>query len=179
MRFIRFTIAALAATACMQAAPASAQTEVSGKYLITYRVYCIPTATFNVEPYPGLVGGYVNDVNLGVNNAALQFNMVLADFNAAKLKVSFTGFNEAGNVMLTQITGAYPSNSGSPFQESAATGKTSYSTTATSLTIGNQTFHALFGQVDKNSVASYITFQGLFDDQNGDSCSEQGEAARQ
>jgi hypothetical protein len=177
MRFIRFIIAALAATACMHANPANAQTEVSGKYLITYRVYCIPTATFNVEP--GSVGGYVNDVNLGVNNAALQFNMVLADFNAAKLKVSFTGFNEAGNVMLTQITGAYPSNSGSPFQESAATGKTGYSTTPTSLTIGNQTFHALFGQVDKNSVANYITFQGIFADQNGDSCSEQGEAARQ
>jgi hypothetical protein len=173
--FNRILSVALIGTLCV-AVPASAQTVISGKYLVTLHKYCIPTMTVNSGSYSG-GGNYVTVVTLGGSN--VENNMVLATFSPTKQNVSATGFSDDGNVMLVHYTGSVNGNSGSPFQETAVSGKSPYSNTDTTITFGGQTFNAFYGQVDKNSIAHYLTFQGDFTDEGGDSCSEQGEASRQ
>lgn len=106
-------------------------------------------------------------------------NMFLATFNLAKQSVSIDGFQDKGDVLLVQETGSVTGNSGTPLQELPLSGKSSYSSTSTTVTIGDQTANALFGQVDKNGIAHYFTFQSVSANDVGVPCTDQGAASRQ
>jgi len=123
------------------------------------------------------VGTFVDQVTLG--GSSVHNSLYLGTFSPTKQTVSITGFEDEGDVMLMQYTGVVNGNSGSPFSESAGSGKASYSNTDTTITINGQVFNAFFGQLDKNNIAHYIATQAVYANESGQSCSEQAVASRQ
>jgi len=164
------TMATLLATAS-----AGAATIISGKYIVTVRKYCEPTQTIDSTNVSGAV--VVDAVMLGGSDVG--FSMFTVSFNPNKLTLTTNGLNDEGNVMLMKYTGVLTGQSGDPFSESATSDKGTYSNTDTTITVGNQTLNAMYGQVDKNGIAHFIAFQGIFNNENNVPCAEQGEATRQ
>ena len=164
--------AAVFACSAAQAAPA-----ISGKYIVTERRMCQATATFNFAN-GGSIGNYVNNVNLFGGDTGQT--LLLATFSPAKGTISVTGFGAGGDTMLFHLTGTGSGTLGSALTEHPENGnKIPYSNTDTTVTINGLTYHVFYGQVDKNNVAHFAAFQGVYQNDIGQACTNQGEITRQ
>jgi hypothetical protein len=172
---MRLHVFAAAAVAVLVSAPALATPIISGKYILTVRKFCQPT--FTIHNASTNSGAFVDQVTLGGSN--ISNTMSLVTFNPAKQNASFSGFTDEGDVARIQYTGVTNGSSGDPITESQESGKSAYSNSDTSVTFGTQTYNALYGGLDRNSVAHYVAFQAAYTNGGGLPCTEQGELSRQ
>lgn len=172
------SIFACAATAALlAAAPAMAATPaISGKYIVTITKFCQMANTYHFSPEPG-GGNYLDGIDTSGSN--FKQTMVTATFSPAKGTVTVNGFDNGGDVEIFQFTGSINNTLGSQIAQTANSGKSSYSNTDTTFTIGGQVLNALYGQVNKKGVAGFVTFQGVFPADQGNMCTEQGVAQLQ
>jgi hypothetical protein len=77
------------------------------------------------------------------------------------------------------LTGSITTTLGKTIAQTPNSGKVAYSNTDTTFTIDGQVFNALFGQVNKNGIAGYFTFQSVFPNDGGNMCTQQGVAHAQ
>ena len=155
--------------------PASAQT-ISGKYVVTVTKLCQLTGTYNFST-AGLGNNYVNEINsIGSN---FKQSLYQATFSPSKGSVTINGFDNGGDLEIFQVTGSISATLGSAITQVPNSAKNPYSNTATTFTIGTQSFNAMYGQVDKKGVAHYFAFQGVFANDSGQECTEQGTASAQ
>jgi hypothetical protein len=133
-------------------APVMAQTVpvLSGKYATTYNELC--QAGTNATSY----------------SAGATYNQILvADFNSAKKTVRLTGTSVSGALVV--VNGASPGLKRTTINESYP-----YSNTATTITIGSDTFNALFGPLVAG-MPQWTVFGGL----SSGGCSASAVAIRQ
>ena len=155
--------------------PASAQT-ISGKYVVTVTKLCQLTGTYNFST-AGLGNNYVNEINS--SGSTFKQSLYQATFSPSKGSVTINGFDSGGDLEIFQITGSISATLGSAITQAPNSAKNPYSNTATTFTIGTQSFNAMYGQVDKKGVAHYFAFQGVFAGDSGEECTEQGTASAQ
>jgi hypothetical protein len=148
---------------------AMAQT-LSGKYILTFHTVCQPTVTFTSAGGGGISTGQGGDT---VNH------MILATFNPVNHSIAFNGFEDVGDVLLVNNVGGRGGSFGSLFAQSATSGQGPYSNSVSTLTLQGRTDQAFFGQIDKNGVAHYFTWLGVYNNNVGVPCSELGVASRQ
>jgi hypothetical protein len=172
MKRIALSTAMAAALFC---GPASAQT-ISGKYIVTVTKLCQLTGTYNFST-AGLGQNYVNEIESSGSN--FKQSMYQATFSPTKGNVTISGFDNGGDLEIFHITGSIVATLGSTITQAPNSGKTPYSNTATTFTIGGQTLNAMYGQIDKKGVAHYVTFQGVFAGDSGQECTEQGVVSAQ
>ena len=165
----------IATAATLFCAPAAAQT-ISGKYIVTVTKFCQLTGTYNFST-AGLGQNYVNEIESSGSN--FKQSMYQATFNPTKGNVAVSGFDDGGDLEIFHITGSIVATLGSPLTQAPNSGKSPYSNTATTFTVGGQTLNALYGQVDKKGVAHNFAFQGVFAGDSGQQCTEQGTASLQ
>ena len=171
---VRFAGAALAAL--LASAPALAAPVISGKYIVTITKVCQMVDTYNFASGQG-IGNYLNEINTG--GSSYRQSMLLATFSPTKGTVSVNGFDDGGDIEIFQFTGSITGTEGSQIAQAPDAGsKIPYAVTDTTLTIGGQAFNALYGQVNKNGIAGYIAFQGVFAG-TGTMCTEQAVAQAQ
>jgi hypothetical protein len=167
--------AALAAMAAA-CAPASAATTISGKYIVTVTKLCQMVDTYQFGSADN-VGNFVDGIE--TSGSSFKQSLYTATFSPAKGTVSIAGFDDGGDIEIFQLTGAVTATLGSPIVQAPNSAKTAYSNTDTSITLGGQTFNAMYGQVSKKGVAGYVAFQGVFPSDQGNMCTEQGVAQAQ
>ena len=172
MKRISLSLAIAAACFC---ASASAQT-ISGKYTVTVTKLCQLTGTYNFSTQ-GLGENYLNEINSSGSN--FKQTLLQATFSPTKGTVNISGFDDGGDLEIFQLTGSIVSTLGSAIAETPNSGKVAYSNTATTFTIGGQSLHAVYGQIDKKGVAHTVAFQGAFTNDSGQGCTEQGMATAQ
>ena len=165
-----------AAAALLVPFAACATPAISGKYIVTERRMCQAVATFSFDNTVN-TGDFVNDVNL--NGGIFKNSLVLANFSPAKGNVSISGTDEGGDVMLFDKTGVQTGQQGNVIAETANSGKVAYSNTSTTVTINGETYHVLYGQIDKNNIAHYFATEGVFTNSGNELCTAQAEASRQ
>jgi len=168
--------ALVCAVAILVSSSALATPVISGKYIVTERRMCQAVATFSFDNTVN-TGDFVNGVNL--NGGIFKNSLVLANFSPAKGKVTVDGLDEGGDAMLFAFTGAQNGQQGNVMAESANSGKVDYSNTDTTVTINGETYHVLYGQVDKNNIAHYFAMEGVFINDSNELCSAQADASRQ
>ena len=169
------TLAACAAL-CMTLPALAATPTVSGKYIVTERRLCQAVAMFNFDNVSA-TGDFVNGVDL--QGGIFKNSLVLATFSPSKGTVNVSGIDEGGDSMLFQKTGTQGGTEGNAMAEAPNSGKVPYSNTDTTITINGETYHVLFGQLDKNGIAHYFAFEGLSTNDSGEPCTSQAEASRQ
>ena len=155
--------------------PASAQT-ISGKYIVTVTKLCQLTGTYNFST-AGLGNNYLNQINS--SGSSFKQSLYQATFSPTKGNVTITGFDNSGDLEIFQITGSVNATLGNTVTQTPSSQKSAYSNTATTFTIGGQPFNAMYGQIDKKGVAHYLAFQGVFANDSGQQCTEQGTASMQ
>lgn len=144
---------------------------LSGSYVLVLRQWC-----------QGNVTAHFNESNLidslDYDGGATLTLVGSADFDPDKGTVKVSGFSYNGSPFLLTATGNKNYTDGIPLEEtplSAAAGK--YKNTAKIFKLGEETFHAIYSQLDKNGVAHAMTFMGFIPGLIN--CSAQGEATRQ
>jgi len=158
--------------AALLAVPACATPIISGKYILTGRVFCQPTLNVNYVT-PNKIG----NITLGRNT--FQTELMLIDFFPKTGAANYGVTYEAGDNMLIQNTGASQGLFGMSLVETQAGGNLNYMVTDTTITLGQITYNALFGSIDDKNRAHYFAYQTTYTVQEGVQCTEQGEAQRQ
>ncbi len=167
----RMSIAA-ASAAILACAPALAATpSVSGKYIVTVTKLCQMVTTYHFSSAQDL-GNYLDGINTG--GSSYKQSMYAASFSPAKGKVTIDGFDDGGDLEIFHFTGSIGGTQGEQMAQAPNSGKVAYSNGDTTITIGDRTYNALYGQVSKNGVAGYVAFQGVFASDTGNACTEQG-----
>jgi hypothetical protein len=165
----------LAIAALVLAGSAQAQT-ISGKYVVTVTKFCQMVNTYQFGSANN-VGDFVDGIDTSGSN--FKQSLYAATFSPAKGTVSITGFDNGGDIEIFQFAGAQTGTLGSPIAQVPNSLKSAYSNTATTFTVGGQTFNAMYGQVSKKGVAGYVAWQGVFASDQGNMCTEQGTAQAQ
>ena len=172
------TITAALGVVLLGTAAATATPVLSGAYTVTARDLCQQRliADFNNSGGPNVVDA----LNFSSGDVPSAQTLITAKFIPAKSKITVTGFVDEGSGFLLQSTGSKSGSQGTALNERVQSGSISYSNTDTTITIGNRTYNAIYGQIDKNGIAHTMAFMGLYTDGNPpDTCSEQDEAIRQ
>jgi hypothetical protein len=170
--------AALAALLVSATSALAATPIISGTYLVTVHTFCQPTVTANFAP----VGDDTFVDGLSSNDAtsdAFMQEILSANFNPTKGKVTVTGFQDEGSNLLLQFTGSRSGVFGSPLSEQPSHGSNKYSNTAATLTVNGDTSNAFYGGIDAKGIAHSIIFMRLSNGEGDTTCSDQGEAIRQ
>jgi len=165
-----------ASAALLFGAPAMAATPIiSGKYIVTVTKLCQTVANYHFSPQSG--GGNYLD-NITTNGSSYKQSMYATSFSPTKGTVSISGFDDGGDLEIFQLTGSINTTLGNPIAQAPNSGKVPYSNADTTITLGDQTYNVMYGQV-KKGVANYFTFQGVFASNGGNMCTEQGIAQAQ
>jgi len=164
-------ILAAGAALCITVPALATTPKLSGKYIVTITKFCQMVNTYHFSPEPG-GGNYLDGINTSGSN--FKQSMVAASFSPTKGTVTINGLDDGGDVEIFQLTCSIISTLGEQIAQASNSGKVDYSNTDTTFTIGGQTLNALYGQVNKNGVAGYFTFQGVFPNDGGTMCTEQG-----
>jgi hypothetical protein len=173
---MKSNIVIAACAALCVAAPATAATPIlSGGYIVTERDFCQPVGTFHFVNVS--TNNLVDSVTL--TGGQMKFTLFQANFSPSKGKITTTGFGDGGDPIFFKTTGAQTSSQGQALGEDSQSGKVSYSNTDTTFTVDGTTFHAFYGQIDKNGIAHTFALQGMYQADNGQPCAEQAEATRQ
>jgi hypothetical protein len=143
---------------------------LSGSYIITSRHHCQEVLVVDINK-----SGLVDSVNLGPGSNGDTQLLLTATFTPKKGKLAFTGFVDDGSNFLLQLTGSQQATQGEVLSEQPNNGSTTYSNTATTLTIGSSVYNAMYGQVDDNGIAHAIAFMRFYTDKGNAPCSEQAE----
>ena len=160
-----------AAAALLAGAPASATTVISGKYVVTVTKFCQMVDTYHFSSAQN-IGNYLDGIDTGGSN--YKQSLYAASFSPTKGNVTVSGFDNGGDVEIFQFTGSISGTQGQALAQTPNSGKSAYSNTDTTLTISGQVFNAVYGQVNKNGIAGYVAFQGVFAADGGNMCTEQG-----
>lgn len=161
-----------ATAALLPSVPAVAATPaISGKYIVTVTKLCQMVSTYHFSPEPG-GGNYLDNISSG--GSAFKRSNYTASFSPAKGNVTINGFDDGGDVEIFQLTGSINTTMGNQMVQESNSNKTPYANTDTTFTIGGQSYNAMYAQVNKKNVAGYVTFQGVFPNDGGNMCTEQG-----
>jgi hypothetical protein len=174
----RTTFAASAALALSCASAMAATPILKGTYNETLRHYCQPTL---IEDSILIDNNSIKVVDqLDYSSSSFDNLLLTAVFSPTKGKVTLSGFVDSGTTQMLEFTGAGSGTTGVVLAESPFSMTAAYSMTATTITIGGETYNALYGAIDKNGVAHTLALQGMAATQDGTSqCSWQGEATLQ
>lgn len=167
-----FVCAAAAAMLAGTQAAAADIPKLSGKYLVTITKFCQMVNTYHFSPADE--GGNFLD---GITTSGSNFkqSMYAASFSPAKGTVTINGFDDGGDIEIFHLTGSINSTLGETISQAPNSGKVPYSNTDTTFTIGDETYNAMYGQLNKrNGIAGYVTFQGVIQNEQGTMCTEQG-----
>ena len=174
----RVSLIALAATICIAAPVQAAAPTISGKYLVTITKFCQMVNTYHFSSgTQQSIGNYLDGIDTSGSN--FKQTMVAATFSPTKGTVTVSGFDDGGDIEIFQFTGSESGTLGNQIAQTPNSGKSPYSNTDTTVTIGGQVLNAMYAQVSKKGVAGYVTFQGVFANDSGDMCTEQGVAQAQ
>jgi len=175
MNFLR--LAAAVSAALVPLAAAAAPT-ISGDYIVIEHRLCQSAGTYHLDDGSAHgIGDYVDGV--GLSSANSKHIMLQAKFSSAKGKVTFAGFQDAGDTMLYQLSGITNTTLGIPLAEAPSSGTDTYSNTGTTITLGTDTYNIFYGQVDKKGVAHVFAYQGMIVTNGGAPCSVQGQGTMQ
>jgi len=170
------TIFTCAATAALLAVtPAMATTPViSGKYIVTITKLCQMVDTYHFSSATQeSIGNYLDSI--ATSGSSFKQSMYAATFSPTKGTVATSGFDSGGDVEIFHLTGTQNVTFGNTIAQTTNSGKVAYSNTDTTVTLGGQTYSAMFGQVKKaTGIAGYVAFQGAFAGDSGNMCTEQG-----
>jgi hypothetical protein len=146
------------------AADAAATTAVpilSGTYVLTHSAFCQPTVLVN---YANGAPSLINLNGPGVNGGwgGVRFEAGTGVFNATKMMVTYSATHIDGTPILLQSEGGGPNNlEGSSLTQSPSTGKASYATTATTVTLAGNTYNAAYGTIRSGGIVQHVSFVGI------------------
>ena len=143
---------------------------LSGTYVLVVRQWCQGTVTADIN-----ASHLVDELDYDGGATIALFGS--ADFNPEKRKVKLNGFSQNGSPFLLKLTGSENATDGIPLTEAPISNSGKYKTTATTFTLGEETFHAIYTQIDGSGIAHVVTFMGLIPGLI--TCSGEGEATRQ
>jgi hypothetical protein len=143
---------------------------LSGSYVLVLRQWCEGNVTAHFN------GSNLVDT-LDYDGGATFTLFGSAKFDPDKGKVKLSGFSHNGSPFLLTRTGNQNTTDGIPLVETPLSASGKYKTTADTFKLGEETFHAIYSQIDGNGVAHAATFMGLIPGLI--TCSAQGEATRQ
>src|ERR1700733_9667804 len=118
---VKNILAATAAAALLLAAPAMAQTKISGNYLVTIHKFCQLVATYNFGSANN-VGNFVN----GIDSSGSDIKMTILQANFSKGTVTMNGLDDGGDVEIFQFTGAQSGQLGNAIAETTDSGTAPY-----------------------------------------------------
>jgi len=144
---MKLKIGMLAASTMLLSQVALAQT-LQGTYLFTYVETCQATFSWNTDPSTG-------DINMlnTVDDGKISDTTGTAVFDSTTRKVTFTGFQDAGDLLIIQEKG------GQALTDGVFNQKFAYSTSAKTFKLDGNNFHAAYSPT--TGIVTSMVFGGL------------------